>query len=41
MKYDTLENWNKATTFVPMAGELIVVKDEDNYRVYIGDGTSV
>ena len=36
-KHDTEENWNKATNFVPKAGEIIVY-DGDNPKIKIGDG---
>lgn len=40
-KYDTAENWDKATEFVPLSGELIIyAPDADNpyCRIKIGDG---
>ena len=43
-KHDTEENWQKAVTFVPLAGELIIYDaDEVNStpRVKIGDGTTL
>ena len=44
MKHDTETNWNKATNFVPLAGEIIVYDvDETNLtpRVKIGDGSTL
>ena len=41
-KHDIAANWAKATTFVPMAGELIVYDIDADYayeRIKIGDGT--
>lgn len=41
-KHDTQVNWEKATNFTPMAGELIVYDIDDNYdyeRIKIGDGS--
>lgn len=35
-KHDTEENWNKATNFIPKAGEIIVY--DDGPRIKIGDG---
>ena len=35
-KHDTSTNWAKATTFVPLAGEVIVY--DDLKRIKIGDG---
>ena len=40
-KHDTRINWNKATNFIPMAGEIIVYDADEYYdypRVKIGDG---
>ena len=40
-KHDTEVNWNKATTFIPNQGELIVYDIDDDYsyeRFKIGDG---
>ena len=37
-KYDTEENWNKATNFIPKKGELIIYGDLERFK--IGDGTS-
>lgn len=42
-KHDIETNWNKATNFVPMRGELIVYDIDANYdyeRLKIGDGTT-
>ena len=30
-KNDIEENWNKATTFIPMKGEIIVYNVDENY----------
>ena len=38
-KTDSLENWKKATGFVPMKGEFFLVEDYD-YPQVIGDGVS-
>ena len=38
---DTEENWNRAITFVPKAGELVVYLPDDNHenpRLKLGDG---
>lgn len=41
-KIDTEENWNKATNFIPLKGEVIIYADPDNQnyipRIKIGDG---
>lgn len=40
--HDTAENWDKCTTFIPMAGELIVYDVDEDFpyeRFKIGDGT--
>lgn len=37
-KHDTSANWAKATTFVPLAGEVIVYDDLNKFK--IGDGTT-
>ena len=37
-KNDTSTNWAKATTFVPLKGELIVYTDIGQFKV--GDGTT-
>lgn len=42
LKHDTEANWNKATTFVPKKGEVIIYDPDSNYsysRQKIGDGT--
>ena len=41
--HDTEENWNKATTFIPKSGEVIVYSPDSTYaysRITIGDGTT-
>ena len=41
LKHDTEANWNKATTFVPKKGEVIIYDPDDTYsysRQKIGDG---
>ena len=42
-KHDTEQNWNKATSFIPKQGELIIY-DKDTTHSYerfkIGDGTT-
>lgn len=43
-KHDTAENWAKATSFIPMKGEIIVYDIDDNYnyeRFKIGNGQTV
>lgn len=43
-KHDTAENWAKATTFVPMQGEIIVYDRDSTYsyeRFKIGDGSTL
>ena len=40
-KHDTEVNWNKATNFIPKAGEIIVYDRDETYdyeRFKIGDG---
>jgi hypothetical protein len=40
-KNDIEENWNNATTFIPMKGEIIVYNVDENYdyeRIKVGDG---
>ena len=41
-KIDTEENWNKATNFIPLKGEIIIYEDPNNHnynpRIKIGDG---
>jgi hypothetical protein len=42
-KYDTTANWNKATNFIPMVGEIIVYTDgwgTNQPRIKIGNGTT-
>ena len=42
-KHDTEENWNKATSFVPKAGEVIIYEADSTYsypRIKVGDGTT-
>ena len=42
-KHDIEANWNKATGFIPLAGEIIVYDPDENYdypRFKIGDGTT-
>ena len=42
-KHDTEANWNKATSFIPKRGELIVYLPDSIYtysRMKIGDGTT-
>ncbi len=43
-KHEPQANWDKATSFVPLAGELIVYEPDGNYthpRFKIGDGSTV
>ena len=43
-KHDSEENWEKATGFIPMQGEIIVYDIDANYdyeRIKIGDGATV
>lgn len=43
-KHDTAANWAKATTFVPMAGELIVYDVDSTHgyeRLKVGDGSTL
>lgn len=40
-KHDIESNWNRATTFIPKQGEIIIYDTDDNYdfeRFKIGDG---
>lgn len=37
-KHDTKTNWDKATNFVPLAGEIIIYDDLN--QIKIGDGTT-
>ena len=42
-KHDTEANWNKATSFIPLKGEIIIYDQDSNHnypRIKIGDGTS-
>ena len=42
LKHDIEENWNKATNFVPLLGEVIIYDPDENYnysRTKIGDGS--
>lgn len=42
-KHDTEVNWNKATSFIPKQGELIVYDKDSTYdyeRIKIGDGVT-
>ena len=39
-KNDTLENWRKATGFVPLKGEILTVTDTTPRSVMIGDGVT-
>lgn len=44
LKHDIEENWNKATNFVPMLGEIIIydADAEHNYeRIKVGDGRNI
>ena len=41
LKHDIEANWNRATTFIPNQGEIIIYDIDDNYsyeRFKIGDG---
>lgn len=43
-KHDIETNWNKATTFIPKQGEMIVYDIDDLHdyeRIKIGDGVTV
>lgn len=43
-KIDTEENWNKATNFTPLKGEIIVYDRDSNFsyqRIKVGDGTTL
>ena len=37
-KHDTTANWEKATNFIPLAGEIIIY--DDTHKIKIGDGES-
>lgn len=42
-KHDTEANWNKAVTFIPLKGEIIVYDTDSNFayeRFKIGDGAT-
>lgn len=42
-KHDTEANWNKATSFIPKVGELIVYDADETYsypRFKVGDGAT-
>lgn len=42
-KHDMQANWDKATNFIPKAGEIIIYDADDNYsyaRMKIGDGVT-
>ncbi len=42
-KHDTETNWNKATSFIPKSGEVVVYSPDSTYaysRIKIGDGTT-
>lgn len=44
MKSDTEANWNLAVNFIPLAGEVIIYKEDSTYtypRMKIGDGEKV
>lgn len=43
LKYDTEQNWNKATNFVPLRGEVIIYSPDDTRRfcrIKVGDGST-
>ena len=43
LKHDTQTNWEKATNFIPKAGEIIIYDKDSNYnyqRLKIGDGVT-
>ena len=43
-KHDTAENWEKATGFIPMQGEIIIYDIDASYdyeRIKIGDGATI
>ena len=40
-KHETQENWEKATNFIPLEGEVIIYDPDNNHkkpRIKIGDG---
>lgn len=39
LKYDTLDNWNKAENFIPKKGEICFYSDIYNFK--IGDGETL
>lgn len=42
-KHDSETNWNKATNFIPKAGEIIIYDTDETHtepRIKIGDGTN-
>ena len=43
LKNDTEENWNKATGFIPLQGELIIYLTDEVHpfsRIKVGDGVT-
>lgn len=43
-KHDIETNWNKATNFIPLAGEVIIYDKDSTHatvRIKIGDGKTV
>ena len=43
LKHDTEANWNLATNFIPLRGEMIIYDADSTYtypRIKIGDGTT-
>ena len=43
LKHDIEENWNKAESFIPKQGEIIIYDTDDNFtysRMKIGDGVT-
>lgn len=43
-KHDIEANWNRATTFIPKQGEIIIYDADNNYnysRLKIGDGVNI
>lgn len=43
LKNDTEENWNKATSFIPLKGELIIYLTDEAHpfsRLKVGDGVT-
>jgi len=39
MKHDTSANWEKATAFIPLSGEIIIYTDLNKFK--LGDGTNI